>query len=175
MTSDSYTARSIPRTAMHHPTLEDAIALALERHRGQTDRAGQPYILHCFRVMLSLKSEPERITGVLHEALEDTDLTEEELRQRGYSEEILAALDALTKRPGESRVDAAIRARANDLARRVKLADNLDNRDISRLDPTRLTHKDLLRLQEYALVHAILSGAPVQEDQPIPSCEMPSP
>lgn len=160
---------------MHHPTLEDAIELALERHRGQTDRAGQPYILHCFRVMLSLKSKNARIVGVLHDTIEDTDLTLDELRSRGYQEEILTALDALTKRPGESRLAAALRARENDLALEVKLADNRDNRDISRLDPARLTKKDLLRLQEYALVHAVLLGASVPDEPEFAPMDFPAP
>ena len=80
------------------PTLEDAIALAVEAHRGQTQKAGQPYILHPLRVMFRCDSEMERIVAVLHDVVEDTGRTFDDLRRLGYSEEVLAALDCVTKR-----------------------------------------------------------------------------
>ena len=65
------------------PTLEDAIALAVEAHRGQREKAGQPYILHVLRVMFSLDTEVERIVGVLHDVVEDTGRTFDDLRRLG--------------------------------------------------------------------------------------------
>src|SRR5277367_2313821 len=84
------------------PTLEDAIALAVEAHRGQTEKAGQPYILHVLRVMFRCETEVERIVAVLHDVVEDTGRSFDDLRRLGYSEEVLAALDCVTKREGES-------------------------------------------------------------------------
>ena len=127
--------------------LEDAIALAVDAHRGQRDKEGQPYILHLLRVMLWLESEVERVVGVLHDVVEDTAYTLEDLRSRGYSDEVLEALACLTKRPGEDYEEFIRRIKPNPLARRVKLADLEDNMDLTRLST--LTEKDLDRLKRY--------------------------
>jgi hypothetical protein len=87
------------------PTLEDAIALAVDVHRSQIDKAGLPYILHPLRVMLALETAEERIVGVLHDVLEDSGkddpsrrITVELPRRRGYPEPVLTALDLVTRR-----------------------------------------------------------------------------
>ena len=103
------------------PTLEDAIALAVKAHRGQTDKAGQPYITHPLRVMLSLESEAEQMVGVLHDLVEDTEYTLESLRSQGYPEEVLTAVDCVPRRRGETYADFIERIKPNPLARRVKL------------------------------------------------------
>jgi len=115
------------------PTLEDAIALAVEAHRGQRDKAGQAYILHPLRVMMRLETEAERMAAILHDVVEDTPYTLERLRELGYPEEVLGALDCLTKREGESYEAFIERVRPHSLARRVKLADLEDNMDVRRL------------------------------------------
>ena len=118
---------------MTMPTLEDAIALAVEAHRGQRDKAGQAYILHPLRVMMRLETEAERMAAILHDVVEDTPYTLERLRELGYPEEVLGALDCLTKREGESYEAFIERVRPHSLARRVKLADLEDNMDVRRL------------------------------------------
>jgi (p)ppGpp synthase/HD superfamily hydrolase len=138
------------------PTLEDAIVLAAQSHRGQVDKAGAPYILHPLRVMLRLKDEADRIAAVLHDVLEDAGITVEFLREQGYREEVLGALDALTRREGESYADFIERAAGNPLARRVKLADLADNLDASRLPE--ITPKDQERLARYQAAWERLSS-----------------
>lgn len=135
-------------------TLERAIALAAAAHAGQVDKGGVPYILHPLRVMLRLQSSDEQIAGVLHDVIEDTSVTTEQLRQEGFSVTVLEALDALTKREGESRLDAARRAARHPVARAVKLADNAENSDISRIPNP--TDRDLARLEEYRQVRELL-------------------
>ena len=115
------------------PTLEDAIALAVEAHKGQRDKAGQTYILHPLRVMMRLETEAERMAAVLHDVVEDTPYTLERLRELGYPPEVLLALECLTKREGESYEAFIERVRPHPLARRVKLADLEDNMDVRRL------------------------------------------
>ena len=132
---------------MTHPTIEDAVALAALAHRGQTDKAGKPYILHPLRVMLSLPDETARIVAMLHDVLEDTAVTVADLREAGYSDEILNALDALTRKSSESYEEFIDRAGAIPLARRVKLADIADNLDESRLEQIR--EADLKRFARY--------------------------
>ncbi len=141
-------------TGVHMSTLERAIQIAAEAHAGQTDKAGQPYILHPLRVMLSLRGESERIVAVLHDVIEDTAVSLEHLAAAGFSPSELEALEALTKRPNEGRLSAALRAAKNEIARLVKLADNADNMDMSRI--THPTEKDFARVEEYKEVRAVL-------------------
>jgi guanosine-3',5'-bis(diphosphate) 3'-pyrophosphohydrolase len=140
-------------------TIENAIAIAAMAHRGQRDKGGSEYIYHCLRVMAQLSSEAERMAGVLHDVAEDSSVTFEELLAMGAPDAVVAALRALTKLPGESRREAAKRAAKDDIARNVKLADVLDNMDLSRLKNP--TERDRDRVEEYRVAKAILlaSGA----------------
>ncbi len=138
-------------------TLERAIEIAARAHAGQTDKAGQAYILHPLRVMLSVLGELERMAAVLHDVVEDTALAIGDLRDEGFCEAVLEAVVALTKLPGEARIDAAKRAAANVIARQVKLADVSDNMDLKRIPEP--TAKDHARLAEYQQVRALLLAA----------------
>ena len=128
-------------------TLEHAIALAVQAHKGQKDKNGQPYILHPLRVMLRLEREVDRIVGILHDVIEDTSVTPDDLRLAGYSKEVLAALDCVTKREGEAYEEFVRRSETNPIAKRVKLADLEDNMDLKRL--TQVLPKDIDRLNRY--------------------------
>ena len=138
-------------------SLERAIQIAAQAHAGQIDKAGQPYILHPLRVMLRMMTEEERIVGVLHDVVEDSEVSISELLAEGFSIEILTAIEALTKLDGETRVSAAYRAAGNELARRVKLADNAENMDMSRI--AHPTEKDFARIKVYEEVRQILLAA----------------
>ncbi len=129
------------------PTIEDAILLAAEAHRGQVDRAGKPYILHPLRVMQSVESETEKIIAVLHDVVEDSALTLDDLRASGYSEEVVAAIDCLTRRKAESYAEMIERIKPNPLAVRVKLGDLADHSDVRTLK--RLENDDFERLKRY--------------------------
>lgn len=135
-------------------TLERAIEIAATAHAGQVDKAGQPYILHPLRVMLRVSAEHERMAAVLHDVVEDTAVTLEQLRAEDFPPSVLSAIEALTKRPGESRFEAAARAAVDPIARVVKLADNAENMDLSRI--AKPTEKDFARLKEYEDVRALL-------------------
>lgn len=138
-------------------TLERAIEIAVAAHTGQRDKGGEPYILHPLRVMLRMQSEEERIVAVLHDVVEDSPYTFQDLLADGFSQSVVAALEALTKLPGESRLEAAQRAARNPLARTVKLADNADNSDLSRIPQP--AAQDLDRLEQYRQVRQILEQA----------------
>ena len=128
--------------------LEEAIALAVEAHKKQKDKSGQPYILHPLRVMFRLQSETERIVAVLHDVVEDSEITFDDLRQMGYNEEVIEALDGVTRREEETYEEFINRSQQNPISRRVKLADLEDNMDIRRLS-RELTERDYKRLQRY--------------------------
>lgn len=138
-------------------TLERAIAIAASAHRGMKDKAGAPYILHPLRVMLSVDGDEARIVAVLHDVVEDSDdWTLERIRAEGYSAEIVAALDSVTNRDGETYADFVRRAGTNPIGREVKLADLRDNCDPSRIaDPTQ---KDRDRIARYREAIALLEG-----------------
>lgn len=135
-------------------TLEQAISLAAKQHEGQVDKANAPYILHPLRVMLNVPTIEHKIVAVLHDILEDTETTIEDLYQFGFQEHIIDAIVALTKKQGETRLEAAQRARQNPIARVVKLADINDNMDLSRIQSP--TIKDFERLKEYQQVRDLL-------------------
>ncbi|MBI3679974.1 MAG: HD domain-containing protein [Acidobacteria bacterium] len=107
--------------------------LAARMHKGQTDKAGQPYILHLIRVMLRMEDDDSRIVAVLHDLVEDTSVTLDDLRAAGYSERVLAAVDALTRRTGEEYAAFIERVAHDPVARLVKLADLTDNMNLNRL------------------------------------------
>lgn len=135
-------------------TLERAIEIAAAAHAYQTDKAGAPYILHPIRVMLRMNTANQMIVAVLHDVVEDSEWTFQSLRDEGFAPEVLEALEALTKLPGETRMEAARRAVKNSLARVVKLADNAENMDLTRI--ANPTEKDFARLKEYEKVRKIL-------------------
>jgi len=128
--------------------LDEAILLAVKAHHGQTDRSGEPYILHPLRLMFRQNSTATRIAAVLHDVVEDTTVTFEQLADAGFSEEILDAVALLTHNPPDSYEDYVTRLKTNPIARAVKLADLEDNMRLERLagEPT---EKDWARLQRY--------------------------
>ena len=129
-------------------TLERAIEIATEAHRGQVDKAGNDYIQHPLRVMEAGKTTDEKIVGVLHDVVEDTDWTFEKLAAEGFSSEVIEALKCVTKLSEDEPYNEFIeRVKVNPLAVAVKLNDLTDNMDIRRLNE--LTDKDFKRLQKY--------------------------
>jgi len=111
--------------------LEKAIWLALTCHRGQIkSETGEPYILHCIRVMMKMETEQERITAVLHDSIEKSSLTLNKLKSDGFPVRIIKAIDALSKRKNEQYSDYIMRVKSNPLAVKVKIADFEDNADL---------------------------------------------
>ncbi len=136
------------------PERDDAIILAAQAHKGQVDKAGVPYITHPLRVMLRLREPVDRIVAVLHDVVEDTAVTLDDLRKAGYSQAVLAAVECLTKREDEPYEAFIERCAANPVARRVKLADLGDNMDLSRLPV--IGPKDRRRMARYEKARARL-------------------
>ena len=128
-------------------TLERAIALAAIAHEGQIDKASAPYILHVLRVMLRLTTPEERMAAALHDVVEDCGWTLDRLRAEGFSEEVIAGIDAVTRRDSESYEEFVLRAKAHPIGRRVKMADLEDNSDVTRL--SEITERDQARLDKY--------------------------
>lgn len=140
-------------------TLEKAIALAATKHQGQRDIGGKPYILHPLHVMSLVDSINEKIVAVMHDLIEDTGVSLDDLAAMGFDHSIIFAIDCLTKRKREDRISAAHRAAANRLACAVKLADVTHNMDLSRIPNP--TMNDYARHREYEKVKLILEDAKV--------------
>lgn len=139
-------------------TLERAIQIAADAHAGQFDKGGAPYILHPLRVMMSLQVPAQQIVAVLHDVVEDSKVTLGDLRAAGFPNDVLTAIRALTKKKGETRLEAAARAATNPIARAVKLADVSDNMDLGRI--ARPSESDVARIREYEEVRALLLAPP---------------
>ena len=117
------------------PTVELADQLARTAHHGQVDKAGNPYIEHVRAVANMLRPHgPEAVmAGLLHDIVEDTHITLNDLRDLGYPPAVVSAVNAVTRRPDETYMDLIRRAAADPLGRLVKLADNAHNSDPARL------------------------------------------
>lgn len=124
-----------------------SIILATCAHDKQVDKAGQPYILHPLRVMLSMRSLDEQVVAVLHDVLEDSDLTADDLRKEKIPEHIIETVQLLTKRENDTYKNFIERLSNNSLASWVKIADIRDNLNIFRLD--QLSDSDLQRIKRY--------------------------
>ena len=135
--------------------LDTAILVAYTAHHGQTDNSGIPYIEHPKKVASFLDSEEDKIIAMLHDVIEDTFLTEEDLRPV-FGDKIVDIVVLLTKVKGEDYFDYINRIKGNEIATRVKLADIKHNSDISRI--TNPTKKDYDRLEKYNKAKAILLG-----------------
>lgn len=127
--------------------IELALQIATKAHEGQVDKSNTPYINHPIHVASLVDTENEKIVALLHDVVEDTDVTIEDLRATGFSEIILDAVYAITRQADESLNAYMRRIKSNPLATKVKIADITHNMDLSRLDT--ITDKDLERNKRY--------------------------
>lgn len=128
-------------------SLQRALEITVEAHKYQKQKDGTPYALHPIRLSLSLENEEQKIVALLHDVVEDTDWTFEDLEREGFSGTIMAALRLLTHTDGSPYDKYVERLATNPLARIVKIADLTDNMDFKRIPEP--TDKDFARLQKY--------------------------
>lgn len=131
-----------------------ALELAVEKHKNQTDKAGNPYILHPLHVIENVNSKEGKIVAILHDIIEDTDITEDYLLKIGLSKRIVDAVVALTRSEDIDYQEYIKNLSSNPLAKEVKLADLEHNMDLKRL-PT-LEEKDLERNRKYQIAYHYL-------------------
>lgn len=132
---------------MNNNLLEKALVIATKAHEGQKDKAGSPYILHPIRVSNRCLTDEEIIVALLHDVIEDTNVSASDLLASGFPRNIVEAVLSVTRNEGESYEDFVIRSKQNPIGRQVKLHDLEDNMDITRFN--QLTEKDLVRLNKY--------------------------
>ncbi len=132
-----------------------AYDIAKSAHLGQFDKAGVEYIKHPETVASFVTTDEEKAVAYLHDVIEDTRLTLSDIENKGFSKEILVAIDVLTKKKGQSYQSYLETVKKNELARVVKLADLKHNSDLSRLKT--VTTKDLSRKEKYQAAIKFLS------------------
>ena len=137
-----------------------ALKISTRAHRGQLDKAGKPYINHPKTVARMLGTEETQTVALLHDVIEDTSVTLDNLNEAGFSDDIITAVDSLTHRDGERREEYIMRVSRNPLATMVKLADLKHNQDLSRIKSP--SEKDFAQVARYKEEEAFLKK--VQEE-----------
>lgn len=141
----------------YNEQLQFALELAIEKHKNQKDKSGKPYILHPLHVMETVKSDDAKIVAILHDIIEDTDVTEKDLLNAGLSKHIVDAVVMLTRSRDEDYMDYVKKLSSNPLAKEVKLADLQHNMDLRRLST--LKERDLDRNRKYQIAYHYLINA----------------
>jgi (p)ppGpp synthase/HD superfamily hydrolase len=137
--------------------IEKALLFALRVHEGKQDRTGQPYILHPLHLMMQMESDTERLAAILHDTVEDSTHTLDDVRALGVPADVVRAVELLTHdKENEPYLEYVRRLRADPVARRVKMADLRHNMDIRRLP--QLTTRDYDRLARYRQAWEILTA-----------------
>jgi len=137
--------------------IEKSLTIALRAYTGKTDKAGRDYIHHPLRLMAKMTSDSEMAVALLHDVIEDSDITAADLLAEGIPSEVVEAVLCLTKQAGENYSEFVLRAKQNTLARKVKLADIEDNINVLRLLTLRDT--DLARVAKYHAAWQLLKEA----------------
>ena len=131
---------------IYTPLTKKAIKVAYEAHKDQYDKAGVPYINHPLHLAESMDDEYTTIAALLHDVVEDTDITLDDLTKE-FPKEVIDALKLLTHHKGVPYMDYVAKIKTNDIAKAVKIADLKHNSDLTRLD--NITDKDLERIKKY--------------------------
>lgn len=146
------------------PTFESMLLLATINHAGQVDKAGQPYILHVLRVAIKQTHPVCRLAALLHDLIEDTNITLQGLQDLDIPDIIVDTVDSLTRKPGENYSNYIERLAENAWAIPVKIADLTDNMDASRLPNGVSTGKDVDRMRRYRkALDRLTKGKPMSD------------
>ena len=133
---------------IYTPKTKKALKLCFEAHQDKTDRGGVPYPFHPYHLAEKMKDEDSICVALLHDVLEDTDCTAEQLASYGFGEVVVKAVVALTKRDDEDYFKYIARVGENEVAKKVKIADLLHNTDTTRLN-TPPSDADFIRSEKY--------------------------
>ena len=132
---------------IYTPLTKKALKISFEAHKNQTDKSGMPYVYHPFHIAEQMDDENSVCVALLHDVVEDTDLTLADLIQAGFPEEVTDALALMTHDDLTPYMDYVERLSHNPIAAKVKLADLAHNSDLTRLDVVR--EKDRERVLKY--------------------------
>ena len=137
-----------------------ALKLCFEAHREQLDKSGIPYVFHPFHLAEQMNDEKTTVVALLHDVVEDTDITLDDIRHMGFDDDVVSAIAVMTHADGVPYMEYVAQIKKNPIARIVKLADLRHNSDITRLDA--VTPRDEKRLKKYAAAIALLEDDAMQ-------------
>ena len=126
-----------------------ALKLCFEAHKDQVDKAGMPYVFHPFHLAEQMTDEDSTVVALLHDVVEDSNYTFDDLLFLGFDTLIVDALRLLTHGDSDPYMDYIAKIKTNPIARAVKLADLAHNSDLSRLEPDAIDDKTLKRVKKY--------------------------
>lgn len=150
---------------METANIDDALALVAEKFRGVTDKDGEPYVMHCLRVMMGTENPNARLVGLMHDLVEDTDVTLDQLREMGFAEEVVQGVGLVTHEDDVSYADYVVRLKPHALAREAKLSDLRDNSSMNRvLYRADRLQRDVKRIQKYVLTYQFLNDRVTEVD-----------
>lgn len=138
--------------------IDKALKIAVKAHEGQVDKGGNPYILRPVWVALHFDDDEKRVAALLHDVVEDSDITLDDLKNEGLPNKVIEALDCLTRKKNESYFDYIFRNSKNHIAKSVKYYDLIHNADLSRIKNP--NEKDEKRRKKYLFYLDILCGFP---------------
>ena len=144
---------------IYTPQTKKAVNLMFEAHKEQRDKSGLPYVFHPFHLAEQMEDETTTVVALLHDIVEDTDCTPDDLRRMGFSEEVCEAIDLMTHREGVPYMEYVKRIKTNPVAVKVKLADLRQNSDLTRMEKP--TERDKQRAEKYReAIRLLLDGEP---------------
>ena len=132
---------------IYTPMTKKALKLCFKAHKDQTDKSGMPYVFHPFHLAEQMKDEATTIVALLHDVVEDTDITINDLQKMGFGPEVLEAIALMTHAPDTPYMEYVAQIKTNPIARAVKLADLKHNSDMTRLES--ITPYDKERAKKY--------------------------
>ena len=141
---------------LYTPLTKKAMTICFEAHKDQKDKSGLPYVFHPFHLAEQMEDETTTIVALLHDVVEDTDITLDDLKNEGLPDEAIEALKLLTHSPYVPYMDYIANIKNNKTATKVKLADLKHNSDLSRYN--NITEKDIERQEKYLKAISFLSG-----------------
>lgn len=142
---------------IYTPMTKIALKLCFEAHKDQIDKSGMPYVFHPFHLAEQMKDEKTTVVALLHDVVEDTEYTIDDLKNMGFSEDILSAIALMTHDDSVPYMEYVAQIKADPIAKAVKLADLRHNSDLSRLD--KVTSYDLERAEKYKKAIELLESS----------------
>lgn len=142
---------------IYTPLTKKALKLCFEAHKEQVDKTDMPYVFHPFHLAEQMTDEVTTICALLHDVVEDTDYTLDDLLEMGFPDAVLEALALLTHDPAVPYMDYVKEIATNPIAKAVKMADLRHNSDLSRMEPHQMDARALKRNEKYRIALDYLS------------------
>lgn len=143
---------------IYTPLTKKALKLCFDSHKDQTDKTGMPYVFHPFHLAESMDDEISTVCALLHDVVEDTDTTFEDLLAMGFPTEVIEVLTLLTHEEGVPYMDYVMKISENPTATKVKIADLTHNSDLTRMDADEIDDYAIKRNEKYKAALALLTA-----------------